>query len=178
MLSVISFAAQLTEILHALPHSRQTLLFSATLPKSLVEFARAGLQEPRLVRLDVDSKISQDLQSAFFTTKSEEKEGALLHILSDVIQIPLGQTGAAAREKEDAGKISKKRKRGDADGAKPRESPTEHSTIIFCSTKHVRNLAGPIILWSDYLWSPRTYLRSFRYSDMSISWLRFLVEQC
>lgn len=167
MLSVFRFAAQLTEILHALPPSRQTLLFSATLPKSLVEFARAGLQEPRLVRLDADSKISQDLQSAFFTTKSEEKEGALLHILSDVIQIPLGQTEAAGREKEDAGRISKKRKRGDADGAKPRDSPTEHSTIIFCSTKHVRNLLGSIIFWFDLLWSPRTYLRSLRYLDLS-----------
>lgn len=54
----MGFAAQLTEILHALPSSRQTLLFSATLPKSLVEFARAGLHEPVLVRLDADSKIS------------------------------------------------------------------------------------------------------------------------
>lgn len=78
----MGFAAQLTEILHALPQSRQTLLFSATLPKSLVEFARAGLQEPNLVRLDAESKISPDLQSAFFTLKSAEKEGALLHVLS------------------------------------------------------------------------------------------------
>ena len=78
----MGFAAQLTEILHALPQSRQTLLFSATLPKSLVEFARAGLQEPNLVRLDAESKISPDLQSAFFTMKTAEKEGALLHVLS------------------------------------------------------------------------------------------------
>lgn len=78
----LGFAAQLTEILHALPQSRQTLLFSATLPKSLVEFARAGLQEPNLVRLDAESKISPDLQSAFFTMKTAEKEGALLHVLS------------------------------------------------------------------------------------------------
>ena len=39
------FAVQLTEILHKLPPSRQTLLFSATLPKSLVEFAKADLQD-------------------------------------------------------------------------------------------------------------------------------------
>lgn len=78
----LGFAAQLTEILHALPQSRQTLLFSATLPKSLVEFARAGLQQPNLVRLDAESKISPDLQSAFFTMKSAEKEGALMQILS------------------------------------------------------------------------------------------------
>lgn len=65
----MGFAAQLAEILHALPPARQTLLFSATLPKSLVEFARAGLQEPHLVRLDSESKISPDLESAFFTIK-------------------------------------------------------------------------------------------------------------
>ena len=77
----MGFAAQLTEILHALPQSRQTLLFSATLPKSLVEFARAGLHEAKLIRLDAESKISPDLQSGFFTMKSAEKEGALLHVL-------------------------------------------------------------------------------------------------
>ncbi len=132
----MGFAAQLTEILHALPSSRQTLLFSATLPKSLVEFARAGLQEPNLVRLDAESKISPDLQSAFFTMKSAEKEGALLHVLSDIIKIPTGQTAAASRAKEEASKNSKKRKRGNVDGVKPHESPTEHSTIIFTATKH------------------------------------------
>ena len=132
----MGFAAQLTEILYALPPARQTLLFSATLPKSLVEFARAGLQEPSLVRLDSESKISPDLESAFFTMKTAEKEGALLHVLNDIIKIPAGQTETAKRVQEDAGKISQKRKRGDVDGVKSNESPTEHSTIIFCATKH------------------------------------------
>ncbi|KAL9117494.1 MAG: hypothetical protein Q9187_005971 [Circinaria calcarea] len=132
----MGFAAQLTEILHALPQSRQTLLFSATLPKSLVEFARAGLQEPSLIRLDAESKISPDLQSAFFTVKSAEKEGALLHLLNDVIKVPTGQTEAAKRAIEDAAKTSKKRKRSEFDRVKPHESPTAHSTIIFAATKH------------------------------------------
>ncbi|KAK2745371.1 ATP-dependent RNA helicase dbp10 [Onygenales sp. PD_40] len=130
----MGFAAQLTEILHGLPVSRQTLLFSATLPKSLVEFARAGLQEPTLVRLDAESKISPDLQNAFFTVKSSDKEGALLHLLHDVIKIPTGETDAAIRAKEEA-KNPKKRKRSDAAKAN-HESPTEHSTIIFAATKH------------------------------------------
>lgn len=132
----MGFAAQLTEILHALPSSRQTLLFSATLPKSLVEFARAGLQEPHLIRLDADSKISQDLQSAFFTMKGEEKEGALLHILGDIIQIPLGQPDAPLLEGQDSKKNNKKRKRPEVDAAKPKTSLTKHSTIIFTATKH------------------------------------------
>lgn len=129
----MGFAAQLGEILHALPVSRQTLLFSATLPKSLVEFARAGLQEPSLVRLDAESKISADLQSAFFSVKGAEKEGALLHILNDLIKMPAGLPENALKAEEEAN--SKKRKRG-ADGPRMKQKPTEHSTIIFAATKH------------------------------------------
>ncbi|MCJ1335333.1 ATP-dependent RNA helicase dbp10 [Bachmanniomyces sp. S44760] len=132
----MGFATQLTEILYALPQSRQTLLFSATLPKSLVEFARAGLQEPNLVRLDAESKISPDLESAFFTVKSADKEGALLHILNDVIKIPTGKTEAANRQILDAGKKGNKRKHWEISGFKPQESPTAQSTIIFTATKH------------------------------------------
>ncbi|MCJ1399729.1 ATP-dependent RNA helicase dbp10 [Xylographa trunciseda] len=132
----MGFAAQLTEILAALPQSRQTLLFSATLPKSLVEFARAGLQEPNLIRLDAESKISPDLQSAFFSIKTAEKEGALLHILHDIIQIPTGPTASAVQAKEAALKNSKKRKRSDTAVSAPNQSPTAHSTIIFAATKH------------------------------------------
>ncbi|KAI0152429.1 ATP-dependent RNA helicase DBP10 [Hypoxylon sp. NC0597] len=128
----MGFAAQLTEILHALPISRQTLLFSATLPASLVEFARAGLQDPSLVRLDAEQKISPDLQSAFFSVKGAEKEGALLHILHDVIKMPTGLPEGVERNSE---KPSKKRKRG-SDAPRGKEKPTEHATIIFAATKH------------------------------------------
>ncbi|CZS88816.1 hypothetical protein WAI453_010601 [Rhynchosporium graminicola] len=129
----MGFAAQLGEILVALPTSRQTLLFSATLPKSLVEFARAGLQEPVLVRLDGESKITPELKSGFFSVKSAEKEGALLHILNDLIKMPTGLPEAAMRAAADAN--SKKRKR-ESGGPNPRQKPTEHSTIIFAATKH------------------------------------------
>lgn len=128
----MGFAAQLTEILHALPPSRQTVLFSATLPSSLVEFARAGLQEPSLVRLDAETKVSPDLESAFFSVKGGEKEGALLHILHDVIKMPLGSPASAQEDEEQQ---SRKRKRG-FDKPNPKEKPTEHSTIIFTATKH------------------------------------------
>lgn len=131
----MGFAAQLSEILHALPASRQTLLFSATLPKSLVEFARAGLQDPVLVRLDAESKISPDLQSAFFTVKSSEKEGALLHILQDVIHVPGTSKVTNGDESNEPLQQGKKRKRSDEQHSqKPSSNP--HSTIIFAATKH------------------------------------------
>jgi ATP-dependent RNA helicase DDX54/DBP10 len=133
----MGFAAQLTEILHSLPPSRQTLLFSATLPKTLVEFARAGLQDPVLVRLDADSKISPDLQSAFFTVKSSEKEGALLHILQDVIKVPTGSdTSAELGDKNHEKQNPRKRKRDPQPSKKAQGAPSPHSTIIFAATKH------------------------------------------
>ncbi|KAL9945819.1 ATP-dependent RNA helicase dbp10 [Verticillium nonalfalfae] len=127
----MGFAAQLTEILHALPPSRQSLLFSATLPASLVEFARAGLQDPTLVRLDIETKVSPDLESAFFGVKGAEKEASLLHILHDIIKMPLGSPDGMPLD----GKPNKKRKRG-RDGSGGKGKPTEHSTIIFAATKH------------------------------------------
>nr|POE72483.1 atp-dependent rna helicase dbp10 [Quercus suber] len=131
----MGFAAQLTEIMHSLPPSRQTLLFSATLPKSLVEFARAGLQDPKLVRLDAESKIAPTLQSAFFTVKRADKEGALLHILQDVIQMPTGPTPATLKAKETSKVGNKKRKRGDS-APSAQETPSPHSTVVFAATKH------------------------------------------
>lgn len=137
----MGFADQLAEILHALPASRQTLLFSATLPKSLVEFARAGLQDPSLVRLDAETKVSPGLESAFFGVKGGEKEAALLHILHDVIKVPVGVPEGAQEESD---RFSKKRKRGN-DNTNPVDKPTEHSTIVFAATKHHVEYLGAVL---------------------------------
>eukprot|EP00878_Enallax_costatus_P034375 GHUV01038108.1.p1 GENE.GHUV01038108.1~~GHUV01038108.1.p1 ORF type:complete len:148 (+),score=33.46 GHUV01038108.1:113-556(+) len=63
----MGFAEQVKEIVRQLRESRQTLMFSATLPRSLADFAAAGLNNPQLVRLDADRKLSPDLGLAFFT---------------------------------------------------------------------------------------------------------------
>ncbi|KAI9705405.1 MAG: ATP-dependent RNA helicase dbp10 [Candelina mexicana] len=131
----MGFAAQVTEILHALPQPRQTLLFSATLPKSLVEFARAGLQEPTLVRLDGENKISPDLESAYFTIKPAEKEGALLHILNDVIKVPTGGPEDWLSAEGAMGQQSTKRKRR-VGSLSCNDLFSAHSTIVFAATKH------------------------------------------
>ncbi|XP_032899031.1 ATP-dependent RNA helicase DDX54 [Amblyraja radiata] len=87
----MGFAEHLQEIIQRLPESRQTLLFSATLPKQLVEFARAGLTEPVLIRLDVDTKLNDQLRLAFFHVRSDDKSSVLLYLLRNVIK-PQEQT--------------------------------------------------------------------------------------
>ena len=125
----LGFATALEEILHRLPTARQTLLFSATLPKSLVDFAKAGLKNPKLVRLDVESKISADLRMAFFTVKQTEKDACLFSLLRDVIKVPL------ATEAEKVGSmVGEKSKKGKGKAAPLVMAP--HQTLIFTATKH------------------------------------------
>lgn len=81
----LGFAEQLHKILLQLSETRQTLLFSATMPKALAEFAKAGLRDPQLVRLD--EGISPDLSLAFFTVRPEEKVAALLYLVREQISL-------------------------------------------------------------------------------------------
>ena len=140
----MGFATQLHEILHAIPPSRQTLLFSATLPKSLVEFARAGLKDPNLIRLDTETKISPDLKSSFLTVPGSNKEAALLHILGDIIRMPTSE-----QPKEDEQENPKKRKRKPA-LYRALDSPTEHSTVIFAATKHHVEYLANLLVHAGY----------------------------
>ncbi|XP_029158210.1 ATP-dependent RNA helicase DDX54 [Nylanderia fulva] len=87
----MGFGEQIQEIVNRLPESRQTLLFSATLPKILVDFAKAGLHDPILLRLDVESKLPEGLTLSFITCRPEEKLAVLLCLLKRIIK-PDSQT--------------------------------------------------------------------------------------
>ncbi|KAI9484793.1 P-loop containing nucleoside triphosphate hydrolase protein [Zychaea mexicana] len=135
----MGFAVQLHEILSRLPQSRQTLLFSATLPKMLVDFAKAGLQEPTLIRLDADTKISKDLEMAFFSVKQSEKEAALLYLLRNVIKLPKKTSQANAGRSDD----KKKKKRLTA-------TEEDRQTILFVATKHHVEYLSNILMGLGY----------------------------
>ncbi len=150
------FSEQLNGLLDLLPPTRQTLLFSATLPKLLVEFAKAGLQNPILIRLDAESKISNDLSLSFFSVKKDENESALLYILKNVIKMPFASPevlkALETKDKDendsddDNDARKKKFKNNKKNGKKFKKGkfirtiedilPSEFSSIIFVPTKH------------------------------------------
>ena len=156
----LGFAEQLHEILYRMPPTRQTLLFSATLPSTLVGFAKAGLQSPKLIRLDVDSKISKELQMAYLSVKASEKEALLLGVLREVIGVPLmsdrqralqdeyiedeeddeerGRSAYKGKGKGRADKGKKRKRVGDDEATRPADyvDPSAHQTLVFVSTKH------------------------------------------
>ncbi|KAG5648471.1 hypothetical protein DXG03_003082 [Asterophora parasitica] len=139
----MGFETALTEIISRLPPTRQTLLFSATLPKSLVDFAKAGLDEPKLVRLDAESKISPDLKMAFFSIKQAEKEACLLSLLRDVIKVPFG----SARPEGEEQAVEKKRK---GKFKHPEQFTAPHQTLIFVATKHHVEFMTNILTTAGY----------------------------
>ncbi|KDQ57476.1 hypothetical protein JAAARDRAFT_156189 [Jaapia argillacea MUCL 33604] len=152
----MGFSTALSSILSLLPPSRQTLLFSATLPKSLVEFAKAGLKEPKLVRLDSESKISGDLRMAFFWVRKGEKEAALLALLRDVIGVPFGEPNKGKSLPEDSSSSSddddrKKHKHKHKKSKRQPETHTApHQTLIFTSTKHHVEYLSSLLSASHY----------------------------
>lgn len=81
----MGFGEQLNETLHRLPSSRQMVMFSATLPKQLVEFARAGLSDPVLIRLDVESKLPEALALKFIYCRPDDRYTSLVVLLKYVI---------------------------------------------------------------------------------------------
>lgn len=81
----MGFGEQLNEILRRLPSSRQMLLFSATLPKQLVEFAKADLNDPVLIRLDVETKLPDALCLKYVFCRPDERLATLVVMLKQLI---------------------------------------------------------------------------------------------
>eukprot|EP01125_Pyxidicula_operculata_P017738 TRINITY_DN624_c0_g2_i1.p1 TRINITY_DN624_c0_g2~~TRINITY_DN624_c0_g2_i1.p1 ORF type:complete len:957 (-),score=341.90 TRINITY_DN624_c0_g2_i1:109-2583(-) len=81
----MGFQEDIQQIIQKTSPSRQTLIFSATLPSMLVSFARAGLNNPAVVRLDAETVLPETLDVQFFNVRSKEKESALMFLIKEYI---------------------------------------------------------------------------------------------
>uniref|UniRef100_A0A8C0HPE3 RNA helicase n=1 Tax=Buteo japonicus TaxID=224669 RepID=A0A8C0HPE3_9AVES len=63
----------------------------AGVPKPRGGTGPSGLTEPMLIRLDVESKLSEQLKLAFFHVRGDDKPAVLLHLLRNVVK-PQDQT--------------------------------------------------------------------------------------
>ena len=79
----LGLAPQVKALLAGLPATRQALLFSATLPSALADFAAAKLTDPIFVRLDADAALSPDLGTVFVSVRPEERDAALVWLVRE-----------------------------------------------------------------------------------------------
>ena len=69
-----------------MPANRQSLLFSATISSEVKEFTLSGMKDYRMVQVDRDSKLSDQLKLQFFVMRSAEKDAALFYILREHVK--------------------------------------------------------------------------------------------
>ncbi len=79
----MGFAPQLRRILAVLPHERQTMLFSATMPEEIVRMARAYLKLPVRVEIARPGSAAKNVTQELFFVSQEEKPRLLEKILQE-----------------------------------------------------------------------------------------------
>lgn len=79
----MGFIHDIRKILAKLPTKRQTLFFSATMPKNIVELSNTILTNPIKVEVSPVSSAAKTLEQLLYYTNRSTKEKILSHILKD-----------------------------------------------------------------------------------------------
>lgn len=79
----LGFINDVKRILLKVPQQRQTLFFSATMPKAIRKFADAILKDPVEVSVTPVSSTAQTVRQAVYFVEKKEKAGLLIQILND-----------------------------------------------------------------------------------------------
>lgn len=111
----LGFIHDLRKILKLVPAKRQTLLFSATMPKQIAELAAAFLTDPKTVQVTPPGKAADKIaQSVHFVADKNGKTDLLRKLLSDN---PDALSLVFARTKHGAEKLMKQLKQAGFDSA-------------------------------------------------------------
>ena len=69
-----------------MPKSRQSLLFSATISSQVRDFTLSGIKDYKMIQVDKESKLSDDLKLQFMIVRSGEKAATLMYIMRELIE--------------------------------------------------------------------------------------------
>ncbi len=78
----MGFQPDLFRIIRALNESRQTLMFSATMPSGIAQLAQTFMKDPVQVRIAV-SKPAEGVKQGAYVIYEEQKQPLILHLLKD-----------------------------------------------------------------------------------------------
>jgi ATP-dependent RNA helicase RhlE len=77
----MGFAPQINKILEHMPKERQTMLFSATIPETIISIAARHMKLPVSVEIARSGTAAKDITQELFIIKKEEKSQLLLKLL-------------------------------------------------------------------------------------------------
>ncbi|WKK82812.2 DEAD/DEAH box helicase [Marivirga arenosa] len=79
----MGFIHDIKKIIKVLPHKRQSLFFSATMPKTIVELSNQILNSPTRISVSPVSSTAETIQQQLYYTNKSTKKDLLYHILKD-----------------------------------------------------------------------------------------------
>ena len=99
----MGFAPQIGKILRSLPKERQTMLFSATIPKEIMEIAAKHMKLPLSVEIAPSGTMAENITQELFIVKKEAKP----QLLSKILARYQGAILLFSRTKHNARKITR-----------------------------------------------------------------------
>jgi ATP-dependent RNA helicase RhlE len=100
----MGFIHDIKKIIAQLPQQRQSLFFSATMPKNIVELSNAILKSPQKVAVSPVSSTAETIKQMVYKTNKNLKSSLLLHILKEK---QIDQVLVFSRTKYGADRIAK-----------------------------------------------------------------------
>ncbi len=79
----MGFIHDIKRIITLVPHQRQSLFFSATMPKTIVDLSNKILDNPVKINVSPVSSTAETIQQYLYYTNKSTKKELLLHILED-----------------------------------------------------------------------------------------------
>jgi len=79
----MGFIHDIRKILNKLPEERQSLFFSATMPKNIIDLSSQILKHPKRISVNPVSSTAETIKQYIYYTNKSSKKDLLLHILKD-----------------------------------------------------------------------------------------------
>ena len=79
----MGFIHDIKRLLNILPNNRQSLFFSATMPKSIVDLSKTILRNPKKVEVSPVSSTAETINQYLYYTNKKSKKDLLFHILQN-----------------------------------------------------------------------------------------------
>jgi ATP-dependent RNA helicase RhlE len=99
----MGFAPQINRILEHIPKQRQTLLFSATMPQSILQLARSQMQLPLRIEVAPSGTTAENMEQELFIVSREER----MRLLESLLKEYHGSVLVFSRTKHGAKKITR-----------------------------------------------------------------------
>ena len=77
----MGFLDEVEAVLDYLPKKRTTALFSATMPKEIIQLANRFLHDPLSIAMEAKQDVHQNIEHYVYKLNQQDKETALLHLL-------------------------------------------------------------------------------------------------